>query len=155
MIIRSAEFWGAMFWLAVGALTVWAGRDLGLGELRDPGSGFALYWIGWLMVLLSAGVLIGAFRRPGEPLAMLWHATRWRQVLTVVALLLAYGLLFEPLGFIVCSVALLSVLMLFIDRVDLRIALPLALLAPIGIWFAITRWLKIQMPAGVLANWLG
>ena len=155
MIIRSAEFWGGMFWLAVGAFTVWAGRDLGLGELRDPGSGFALFWIGCLMVLLSAGVLIGAFRRPGEPLAMLWHEARWRKVLTVVALLLAYGLLFEPLGFIVCSVALLLVLMLFIDRVDLRIALPLALLAPVGIWSAITHWLRIQMPPGVLLGWLG
>lgn len=155
MAIRSAEFWGGIFWFALSAFTVWAGRDLGLGRLSDPGSGFALFWIGCLMIWLSGTVVVGALRRPGEPLAMLWHETRWRKVLAVVALLLAYGVLFEILGFIICSIVLLLVLMLFIDRVALSAALPLALLAPLCIWFAITRWLKIQLPAGVLAGWLG
>lgn len=154
MAIRSAEFWGALFWLALSAFTVWAGHDLGLGQLRDPGSGFALFWIGCLMIWLSALVLVGALRQPGEPLAMLWHQTRWRKVSTVVALLLAYGLLFETLGFIVCSIIMLLVLMLYIDRVALALAVPLSVLVPVGIWFVITRWLKIQMPTGILTGWL-
>ncbi len=154
MAIRSAEFWGALFWLALSAFTVWAGHDLGLGQLRDPGSGFALFWIGCLMIWLSALVLVGALRQPGEPLTMVWHQTRWRKVSTVVALLLAYGLLFETLGFIVCSIIMLLVLMLYIDRVALALAVPLSVLVPVGIWFVITRWLKIQMPTGILTGWL-
>ena len=42
----------------------------------------------------------------------------------------------------------------FIDRVDLRAAIPVSILVPAGIYYAITHWLKIQMPAGVLAPWL-
>lgn len=153
MVIRSAEFWGGLFWLGLSAFVLWAGQDLGLGRLSDPGSGFMLVSLGAIMLGLSAIVLLGAFRVPGEPVAMLWHGTRWPKVLAVVVLLLAYGMLFERLGFVVCSVALLLVLMTLIDRVDLRLALPLAVLAPAGIWFVITRWLKIQLPAGVLADW--
>ncbi len=154
-VVRSAEFWGGLFWLGIGAFVVWAGGDLGLGRLSDPGSGFALFWIGWLMVWLAGAVLVGAFRRPGEPVASLWAGTRWQKVSAVVAMLLAYGFAFEPIGFILCSIALLLALMLFIDRVDLRLAIPLAVLMPLGAWLAITRWLKIQMPAGVLAGLLG
>lgn len=155
MVIRSGEFWGGLFWLAVSAFAVWAGQDLGLGRLSDPGSGFLLFNLGCIMAGLSTIVLLGALRAPGESVAMLWHQTRWRKVLTVVVLLLAYGVLFERLGFIICSVAMLLVLMLLIDPVNVRVAVPLALLAPVGVWYVITRWLKIQLPAGLLAGWPG
>ena len=154
MLIRSAEFWGGLFWLALGAFVLWAGRDLGLGRLSDPGSGFMLFSLGCIMLVLAGIILLGALRAPGEAVAMLWHDTRWKKVLGVVALLLAYGVLFEPIGFIVCSAVLLAVLMTWIDRVDPRVSLPLAVLAPVGIWYAITHWLKIQLPGGVLAGWL-
>lgn len=154
MVIRSAEFWGGIFWLALSAFVLWAGQDLGIGRLSDPGSGFMLVSLGAIMLVLSAIVVLGAFRAPGESVAMLWHGTRWQKVLGVVVLLLAYGMLFERVGFVVLSSAMLLVLMTWIDRVDLRIALPLAVLAPAGIWYVITHWLKIQLPAGVLAGWV-
>lgn len=154
MLVRSAELWGGLAWLALSAFIVWAGRDLGLGELRDPGSGFLLFWLGLIMAGLSASVVLGALRAPGASLSSLWTGTRWQRVLALTVMLVAYGFLFETLGFIACSVILLLALMTFIDRVDLRAAIPVALLVPSGIYYAITHWLKIQMPAGILAPWL-
>lgn len=154
MLVRSAELWGGLFWLALSAFVVWSGRDLGLGELRDPGSGYMLFWLGAIMACLSASVLLSAFRSPGAPLSSLWAGTRWKRVLALTAMLLVYGFMFETVGFIVGSALLLLALMIFIDRVDLRAAIPLAVLVPSGIYFVITRYLKIQMPAGLLAPWL-
>lgn len=154
MLPRSAELWGGLFWLALSAFVIWAGRDLGLGELRDPGSGFILIWLGIIMACLSASVVFGAMRAPGETLASLWEGKRWKRILALTAMLLAYGFLFEVVGFIVGSVLLLLALMIFIDRVDLRAAIPVSILVPAGIYYAITHWLKIQMPVGVLAPWL-
>jgi hypothetical protein len=45
--------------------------------------------------------------------------------------------------------------MLFIDPVDWRLALVVAVVATFGVWAALTKWLKIQLPAGVLSGWLG
>lgn len=154
MLIRSAELWGGLFWLALGAFIVWSGNDLGLGQLRDPGSGFVLFYLGLIMMGLSLAIITSAFRQPGEPVSALWAGTRWKRVSGVVVLLLAYGVLFEPVGFLITSSVLLLVLMTFVDRVDLRAAIPLAILVPFGCWYVITHALKIQLPPGLLAPWL-
>jgi putative tricarboxylic transport membrane protein len=73
----------------------------------------------------------------------------------VVMLLLAYGVAFEPIGFVVCTLALLLVLMWFVDPVRWWVALLIAIAATGGVWLALSKWLKIQLPAGVLAGYLG
>jgi putative tricarboxylic transport membrane protein len=154
-VIRSSEFWGGLFWLAIGAFVVWAGRDLGLGRINDPGSGFALFWIGVLMVALASSVLMASLRVPGASLASLWSGTRWGKVLLVVALLVAFGFAFEPIGFIPCTLALLLILMLFVDPINPWVALTISLVAVLGTWATFTKALKIQLPSGVLAPWIG
>ena len=154
-MIRNSDFWGGLFWLAVGAYIIFAGRDMGLGRLHEPGPGFAFYWVGILMCALAASVVGQAVLSGGPTLASLWAGTRWGKVLVVVALLLVYGVAFETIGFIVCTVALLLVLMWFVDPVKWWVALLVTGCAMAGVWLALTKWLKIQLPAGVLAGYLG
>ena len=154
-MIRSSELWGGLFWFALGSYVVWAGQDLGLGVVNDPGPGFALFWLGILTLCLSASVILSAFKAPGEPVAALWRDTRWKKVLIVIALLVVYGWFFDAIGFVLASMVMLLVLMLVIDPVRLAVALPIAVLAPLGIWYVITRHLKIQIPAGLLSGILG
>jgi putative tricarboxylic transport membrane protein len=154
-VIRNSELWGGLFWLAVGAFVIWAGRDMGLGRLNEPGSGFALYWIGILMCGLALAVIGQAFVSGGPTLSSLWASTRWGKVLVVVGLLLIYGVGFETIGFIPCTLALLLVLMWFVDPVDWWLAVIVAVVATFGVWAALTKWLKIQLPAGVLAGIVG
>lgn len=151
-MIRNSELWGGLFWLGIGAYVIWAGRDMGLGRLNEPGSGFAFYWIGILMCALALGVVGQALMSGGATIASLWASTRWGRVLVVVALLVAYGVGFETIGFVPCTLALLLVLMWFVDPVDWRLALIVALVATFGVWAALTKWLKIQLPAGLLAD---
>ena len=154
-MLRTSEFWGGLFWLVVGGYIVHAGRDLGLGSLHEPGSGFAFYWIGILMCGLAAVVVAQSLIYGGPALSSLWVGTRWGRVLFVIALLLVYGMAFESLGFIVCTLALLLALMWFVDYVGWFTAIVVSLGATFGVWFALTKWLKIQLPSGVLAGILG
>jgi putative tricarboxylic transport membrane protein len=151
-MIRNSEFWGGLFWLAIGAFVIWVGRDLGLGRLQEPGPGFAFYWIGIAMCALALAILGPALVSRGPSLASLWRGTRWGKVMVVIALLLAYSVLFETIGFFACTLALLLVLMWFVDPVDWWVAIIVAVLATFGVWAALTKWLKIQLPAGVLAG---
>jgi hypothetical protein len=51
--------------------------------------------------------------------------------------------------------ALLLALMWFVDPVDGRLATTVAVIATFGVWFALTKWLKIGLPAGILSGILG
>ena len=68
----------------------------------------------------------------------------------VVGLLLVYGVVFEPVGFIPCTLALLLILMWFVDPVRWWLAIIIAFAATFGVWAALTKWLKIQLPSGIL-----
>jgi putative tricarboxylic transport membrane protein len=149
-VIRNSELWGGLFWLAIGGYVIWAGRDMGLGSLHEPGSGFAFYWIGILMCALSLTIIGQAMVSGGPTLASLWAGTRWRKVSLVVGLLLIYGVGFQTIGFIPCTLALLLVLMWFVDPVRWWVAIIIAGLATMGVWWALTKWLKIQLPSGIL-----
>ena len=151
-MIASSGLWGGLFWLAIGSFVAWAGRDMGLGELSEPGPGFAFYWIGILICGLALIVVGQGIARRDATLASLWAGTRWRKVLFVIALLLVYGAGFSTIGFIPCTLALLLVLMWFIDPVDPRLAVLIAVIATFGVWAALTKWLQIQLPAGLLAG---
>ena len=154
-MIRNSELWGGLFWLGVGAYIIFAGREMGLGGLNQPGPGFAYYWVGILMCALAASVIGQAVLAGGATVASLWAGTRWGKVLAVIGLLLAYGVAFEPIGFIVCTVVMLLVLMWFVDPVKWWLAIVIAVGSTAGVWLAMTKWMKIQLPSGVLAGYLG
>ena len=125
-VIRNSELWGGLFWLAIGAFVIWAGRDMGLGTLHEPGSGFAFFWIGILMCALVAGG-----HRPGRSSPA---ARRWPRSGTARAGARCWwssgccwstAWASSAIGFIPCTLALLLVLMWFVD--------------PVGWWLAMHR----------------
>jgi putative tricarboxylic transport membrane protein len=153
--LANAEMLGGLAWLALGLFVTWQGWTQGLGELKEPGSGFAVFWCGVFMIGLAAAVIVSAVVNGGPTLASLWAGTRWGKVLLVMALLLVFGFFFEQIGFIPSSIILLLVLMRFIDPVPWWQAIVVSFGSVIGIWLLLSKFLQIQLPAGVLAPWLG
>lgn len=153
--MRTGEILAAVFWLAIAVGVAWSGADLGLGSLRDPGSGFMIFWIGAVMTGLSAAALVAAARQPaGEKLASLWHGTRWWLVPYVVVLLGIYGWVVPLLGFIATTTLFLFVLFMTIDRQG-WLAPPLgAVLITAAAYIVFHRWLGTQLPAGDVEHWL-
>ena len=153
---RNAELWGGLFWLALGVFIVWSGLEHELGTLREPGSGFMVFWAGVLMLAFS-GTIVGSalYRRSGPTLASLWEGTRWPKIVMVIIGILLYAVLFEQLGFVVCTLPLLLALMRLVDPVRWSVAIPTTFIATFGVWAAMTKWLKVQLPAGLLWDRLG
>ena len=84
----------------------------------------------------------------GPGLAALWAGARWRKVMLTVASLAAYAALLDRLGFLLATIPLMLVLLRGIDPVRWRIALPVAVLSTVGLWWVLKRLLLIQLPAG-------
>lgn len=148
MMLRRAEFWGGLFWLGVGAFVAWQGWLLELGTLREPGSGFMFFWLGLIISAFAVSIAVGGLRGEGPLLTDLWRGARWRNVLLVVLALIAFGFLFERLGFVVCSLALLLFLMTVVDPVRPVISIPVSLIAAVGVWYVLEKMLLVQLPKG-------
>ncbi len=147
--LNNSELWGGLVGLALGIFVVWAGLKLRIGSINDPGSGFVLFYTGLLMCVFAFTIIVSAVTEGGPTVASLWAGTRWTKPLVVVACLSAFAFLFEPLGFLLSSIPLLLLLLRVIDPVRWTLAIPLAVLVPLGVWFVLKRALLIQLPSGL------
>ena len=153
--MRTGEVLAAIFWLAIGIGVAWSGNDLGLGSLRDPGSGLMLFWIGAAMTGLSLAALVVAVRQPaGTSLASLWDGTRWWLVPYAIVLLALYAWVMPQIGFVATTTVFLFILFMTIDRRG-WIAPPVgAVLITAAAYIVFHRWLGTQLPVGDAERWL-
>lgn len=154
-LLRNAQMWGGLFWLGLGLFIAYHGYELGLGQAREPGSGFAIFWLGLFTAAFAGSIVFGAIKNGSEDIASLWQGTRWGKVLLIILLLLVFSFFFETVGFVVCSLVLLLVLMRIVDPVPWPTALLVSFGATFGIWYALNKMLMVQLPNGWLSPWLG
>jgi putative tricarboxylic transport membrane protein len=153
--MRTGDLLAALFWLAVASYVTVAGWKLDLGSLHDPGSGFMIFWVGAVMTVLSLAAVVAAARQPaGEALASLWAGTRWMLVPYVIVLLGVYAWLLPTLGFLVGTVILLFLLFKTIEPSGWFASLFAAVATTAATYLVFHRWLKTQLPAGNVAEWL-
>lgn len=152
--MRAADILSTLFWLAAALGIAWAGFDLRLGTLNDPGSGFMIFWVGVVMTGLCLATLVAALRAPaGGSLRALWAGLRWRHVPYVAALLALYAWLMPTLGFPLMSALLLMVLFKTIEPQGWAVAIAGAIVSTAVAWLVFARWLGTQLPVGTL--WAG
>lgn len=150
--MKREDIGSSLFWLAVGLGVAYAGYDLELGTLRDPGSGFVLFWVGVIMAALSLAILIGALRlKPGMvALAPRWAGARWKQILSVVAALVLYAFFFDGLGFLLSTTLVLLFLFKAIEPQRWSVAIAGAVLSALAAYAVFHLWLGTQLPKGFL-----
>jgi putative tricarboxylic transport membrane protein len=148
--IDNTELWSGLVGLALSIFVVWSGYSLKLGSINDPGSGYVMFYAGLLMITFSAITLYGAVKDGGPTFLSLWRNVLWTKPLIVIALLVAFTLLFETLGFLASTMILLVALLRVIDPVPWTRAIPIAILVPLICWYVLQKLLLIQLPSGVL-----
>ena len=147
--MRTADLWSAGLWMLVGAYFIHTGQELDLGELRDPGSGLMIYWVGVLMVVLCAGIFITALVGPATArFGEIWAGVQYGRVVRFVLALCAYAVLLPWLGFIPTTLVLLIVLFRAVEPTPWWLTVLLAVLATAFCDLIFHRWLGIQLPAG-------
>ena len=148
-LLGNSELWSGLVGLALGVFVIWAGQKLKIGSINDPGSGFVLFYTGILMCLFAGTIVVAAITEGGPSVASLWAGTRWTKPLVVIVCLAAFSFLLQPLGFLLATIPLLLLLLRVIDPVRWTLAIPLAVLAPLCVWWVLKHVLLIQLPAGM------
>ena len=147
--LNNSELWGGLVGLAFGIFVIWEGYKLKIGSINDPGSGFVLFYTGILMCLFALSIIVAAITEGGPTVRSLWAGTRWTKPLVVIGCLALFASLLQPLGFLLSSIPLLLLLLRVIDPVRWTLAIPLAVLAPLGVWWVLKHALLIQLPSGI------
>ncbi|MET4700594.1 putative tricarboxylic transport membrane protein [Constrictibacter sp. MBR-5] len=151
--MRPSDIGTGLLGLGLGLWLVYEGRDMGLGDLHEPGSGFILFWVGALMAALSAllagsAVLAGAGGAAGADGSP--FGERWRRVPLVLAYLVVYCALLEAVGFILLTIALLFLLFRTVDPQSWTKAVLYSVAITLAVYVLFGVGLGTQFPAGLL-----
>lgn len=147
--LNNSELWGGLIGLALGGFVIWSGLKLKLGTINDPGSGYVLFYSGILICLFAAAIVVAAITEGGPTFGSRWENARWTKPVIVIACLIAFSIALDPLGFLLSSIPLMVLLLRMIDPVRWSLAIPIAVLVPLGMWWVLKRLLLIQLPSGV------
>ena len=147
--LDNSELWGGLIGLGLGGFVIWHGIKLKLGTVHEPGSGFVLFYVGILMCLFAASIIISSLTEGGPTLASRWEGARWTKPLIVIASLTVFAFSLDTFGFLLSSIPLMVLLLRLIDPVRWSLAIPIAVIAPLGMWWILKRLLLIQLPSGI------
>lgn len=150
--MKRQDILSSLFWMALGMGVCYGGYDLELGTLRDPGSGFMFFWVGIIMVGLSASILIRALKMKAEVerVSILGKDIRWKKILAVLAVLFLYAYAFTSLGFILTTGLLLLFLFKAVEPQKWSWAVLGAIVSTLTAYGVFQLWLGSQLPKGFL-----
>ena len=135
-----------------GVLGLWViatGLDLLYYTPVGPGPGFFPLWLGALLVLLSAAILVASFvprGLPDFPEDLVPRGASLAQMLVTFGCIAAFALLVERLGFAIVMFVIMMVLQL-VNRVPIVTALLVSVGSSLGIGYAFVAWLGVFLPA--------
>ena len=147
--LNNSELWGGLIGLALGIFVIRSGIKLKLGTINDPGSGYVLFYTGILMCLFALTIMVAAVTESGPSFGSRWEGARWTKPLLIIACLTGFAFALDTFGFLLSAIPLMVLLLRVIDPVRWTLAIPIAVLTPLGVWWVLKRLLLIQLPSGI------
>ncbi|MFH0793993.1 MAG: tripartite tricarboxylate transporter TctB family protein [bacterium] len=132
-----------------GGLVIVLGRRLDFGAWTNPGPGMMPVLLGVFVVGLSAALWIGSIRRTEAAAiagASPWSSVRWRPVVLTLAVLLAYSVLLDTLGYVIDTFLLLIVLRRVIEPPRWITTVFTAVLVTTVSYGLFVKLLQVQLP---------
>jgi hypothetical protein len=147
--VRSADriAGAALLALAVG-FSAGALKEYTYWGENGPGSAFLPFWLGLVMAVLAAMLLVGAWRASDPGPAWLPSGAGLRRLALVVGASAAFVALLNVIGMTIGTVLFLVVLMRFLDRQSWPVTIGVALAVAALNYVVFTRWLHVPLPAG-------
>jgi putative tricarboxylic transport membrane protein len=142
--ISSLVFLVFSFLVCVGSYRL----PVGIGIWHEPGPGFFPFWAGMIMGVLSFLAYLKALRTKGADIGPWYSRERWKKVLLILVILVAYAFVLEKLGFVVSTFLLLFVLFKVVEDQRWWLAVGGSLAVAIVSYGIFDRWLKLQLPKG-------
>jgi putative tricarboxylic transport membrane protein len=140
----------SLLWAVFGLYITYEGFLLKLGTARAPKPGFMIFWMGVVILILSALFFIETFTIPRQEHKALWRDAHWFRGVKLMAALFVYVAVFQFLGFILSTFLLLVFLFKGLEPQSWRNALLLSAVTIVICYLVFGVFLELQFPPGVL-----
>jgi putative tricarboxylic transport membrane protein len=146
------DFLSGLFWLFLGIALCISSSTYEVGTLTEPKTGFMPLALGLVLIALSFVVVIGAIRLRKEALRkrVVMFTGSWKKSAWTLLVLLATGIFFEELGYLIAFFILSLTLMFIAGLKDWKRLTLIAFCTAIGIYVCFVLLLKQPLPTGLL-----
>jgi len=149
--MKRLDLIGSAFWLVIGLLICEESWRINLGEFRNPGPGFLPFGTGLILGGLALTVLARTLRGEGRGESAFWaDRSRWSKVILTLACIFVYGVLLEPLGFLLTTFLIMGFMFRVIEPQRWRTVLAGAFLSAVIAYLIFDTWLQVELPKGLL-----
>lgn len=153
---RWPEVLMALGLVAVGAVVAADSLRLGAGWAEDgPRAGYFPFYIGLLLGVAGASVLLGQLRRWRAAPQVFATREQLASVAKLAVPMLVYGLALKWAGLYLSSAALIAWFMLRHGGHRAWLATVVAAGVPLAAWLTFERWFLVPLPKSVLQHLLG
>jgi len=143
---------GHLFWLVVGLVSIYGATRLGLGVLREPGSGFLPFIAGCFISLMAVFLFLNSLlqRRGGQDKpSSFWAGVHWHRPAIISLVTFGFVLVLEHLGFILAGFLLLVTLFKGVEKFSWKKAMIIPTLT-LGLTYLLFNvFLKASLPKGI------
>jgi len=149
--LRSADLMTGALTIVIGMVTLAASRSIKAmaGESMDPGTLPAI--VGWAMVLCGAGIMRTGWRYRGDPVPVHWpDRDGQRRLMATAALLLAYVILIEPIGFPIITGAFVAAHSWYLGRYRPWVTILGGGAIGVIVYYVFMEFLELTFPIGLL-----
>jgi putative tricarboxylic transport membrane protein len=140
----------SLVWFCAGLFIALYSPQFDLGNLKEPGSGFAPFLAGVLMCILSGITFSQATLEKAGDIKNLWEKVQFGKIIFVFLTLCFYTLLVEKVGFLICTFLLILILIRFTRQHTWLESLLWAVLTSALSFLVFEAWLKLRLPKGIL-----
>jgi putative tricarboxylic transport membrane protein len=137
-----------MFFLLLGVGVCYFSWKIGLGSPAKPGPGFMPFLAGLLLTALSFVLVVQVLLSWTAPT---WETrVQWKNILSVLAAMVAYGFLLDKIGFVLVTFAFVVLLMKVIEPQSWTRAVLGGIISSLASYLLFETLLKSQLPRSFL-----
>ena len=153
---RWPELIVAAFLVLVGALVIIDSLRVGTGWGDDgPRSGYFPFYIGFLLVISSGSVLVGALIGWRKANPVFAEGAQLTSVMAVGVPMVVYVGAIGLLGIYIGSALLIGYFMRRHGKFGWAVTIAVSIIVPLLIFLVFERWFLVPLPKGPVEHWIG
>jgi len=146
----NADFWSSLFLMLLSGYVITEAFNLELGTPRSPGSGFMIFGVATVLGLFALRQFVAALLAQPRPKASGGDPIHYGRIVSAVVAVIAYILLLQPVGYLLCTFLLMAFLFQVLERGHWATRTLGAAVTSLASYVLFAKALQVSLPKGLL-----
>ncbi len=138
------DFWSGVMFILIGLGFAWKATSYSMGTAARMGPGYFPHWLGIIMAVLGAVILLSSIRSKAEKTEV--DRFDFKILAIIIGSIVLFGLTLRPLGLIVSLFLLVSVSSLASHEHSWKVSILNSAFLALLCWLAFVKGLKLVFP---------